>query len=155
MATTSTRAKPITGDKDPYVSSHRFSIDIPGVLTGGVNSVTSVESETEIIQYKDGEDGTMHTRPGIHRPGKIIVTKDWTNTPEFLNWYNNTLKGTVQRIPVIAIIRHNSSGAPISETDYRNCWVSKWTGPSLNSKSSAHATESVEISWETQDLVLK
>lgn len=32
------------------------------------------------------------------------------------------------------------------------CWPLKWTGPALNARNSAHASEVVEVSYETFEL---
>ena len=32
---------------------------------------TTSGSSHEVVEYKDGEDGTTHTRPGNHKPGKM------------------------------------------------------------------------------------
>ena len=48
-----------------------------------VNNTDEFSLECDVVEYKDGEDGTMHTRPGNHKPGKMTVTKDWSNTSEW------------------------------------------------------------------------
>jgi uncharacterized protein RhaS with RHS repeats len=45
--------------------------------TGRLTSVSGLESETEVVEYKDGEDGVMHTRPGNAKPGRIKITRDF------------------------------------------------------------------------------
>ena len=66
--------------------AYRFSAAIDGVLVAGVHTIDGLESESDIVEYKDGEDGTMHTRPGNHKAGKMSVTKDWSNTSEWYKW---------------------------------------------------------------------
>ena len=117
---------------------------------GGVHTITGLQSETEIIEYKDGEDGTMHTRPGNHKPGKMTVTKDWSNTSEWYQWRKTVLDGKVDRRSV-SIIFHNDAGEESGRIHLNNALPTHWDGPNLNAKSSGHATEKLEISWETMD----
>ena len=51
----------------------------PGAHTQSTTTTTTqiqsprdpcVQSQTSIVDYKDGEDGTIRTRPGNHKPGK-------------------------------------------------------------------------------------
>lgn len=48
-----------------------------------VGNTDEFSLECDVVEYKDGEDGTMHTRPGNHKPGKMTCTKDWASTKEF------------------------------------------------------------------------
>jgi phage tail-like protein len=104
-----------------------------------------------VVEYKDGEDGVSHTRPGNHKPGKMTVTKDWSNTSEWYKWRKAVIDGKVDRRS-ISVIFHNDAGEEAGRMNFFNCWPMKWYGPSLNARSSGHATEKLEISWETMEL---
>ena len=58
-----------------YTAGH-FALDIDGKLMGGLSHGTE-----SVVEYKDGEDGTMHTRPG-----RITLQRDYSNTPEWHTW---------------------------------------------------------------------
>ncbi len=69
--------KPLADRGDHLVvvgKGHDSGISADGVMVGGVHSIEGIESETDIVEYKDGEDATMHTRPGNLKPGKLIIT---------------------------------------------------------------------------------
>ena len=36
--------------------------------------------------------------------------------------------------------------------NFYHCWPSKWVGPALNARNSAHATEKLEIVFETMEM---
>ena len=124
----------------------RFHIEIDGVLVGGIHTIDGIEHEHEVVEYKDGEDGVMHTRPGNHKAGKMTVTKDWSNTSEWYRWFKTALDGKVQR-KSISILFINDAGEE-SRINLFDCWPTKWAGPVLNAKNSGHATEIIEIVFE-------
>jgi phage tail-like protein len=116
-----------------------------------VHTIDGLESESDVVEYKDGEDGVSHTRPGNHKPGKMTCSKDWSNTSEWYKWRKAVLDGKVDRRS-ISVIFHNDAGEEAGRMNFYNCWPSKWNGPSLNARSSGHAGEKLEISWETMEL---
>ena len=136
---------------DFNLAKRNFSLEIDGVIVNGVHSVEGFENETEIIEYKDGEDGTIHTRPGNRKPGTMVVVKDWSGTDEFSNWQKAVLDGKGER-KSISVIFHNDAGEEAGRLNLYSCYPTKWSGPALNAKNSGPAQEKIEISWETMDL---
>jgi phage tail-like protein len=145
------KLKGTTKTQGDFNLSNRFSFEIDGVLVAGVHAVDGLESETEVVDYKDGEDGVMHTRPGNHKAGKMTVTKDWSNTGEWYKWRKAVLDGKVERKSV-SVIFHNDAGEEAGRMNFYDAWPTKWVGPNLNAKSSGHALEKLEISWERMEL---
>jgi phage tail-like protein len=145
------KLKGSTKTQGDFNLANRFSVEIEGVLVAGVHTIDGLGTEQDIIQYKDGEDGTMHTRPGNTLPGKLTMTKDWSNTPEWFNWRKTAIDGKVERHS-ISVIFHNDAGEEAGRMNFFNTWCSKWTGPSLNAKNSGHASETIEVSYETFEL---
>ena len=66
--------------------SYRFSFEIDGVIVAGVHTIDGLESETDVVEYKDGDNHPTHTRPGNHKPGKMTCSRDWSNTSEWYKW---------------------------------------------------------------------
>ena len=145
------KLKGSTKTQGDFNLSNRFSFEIDSVMIGGVHSIEGIEHETDVIEYKDGEDGTTHTRPGNHKPGKMVVTKDWSNTPEWYIWRKAVVEGRVDRKSV-SVIFHNDAGEEAGRMNFYDCWPIKWDGPTLNARSSGHATEKLTISWERMEL---
>jgi phage tail-like protein len=132
--------------------ANKFDVEIDGVLVNGVHKVEGLENETDIVEYKDGEDGTMHTRPGNAKPGKITITKDWSNTSEWYKWRQAILDGKIDNSrKSISIIFHNDAGEESMKYNFYNCYPSNYIGPSLESKNSGHATERIEFSYNSMD----
>lgn len=128
----------------------RFSVEIDGVLVAGFKSVEGLESETEVVEYKDG---ATHSRPGNLKANKVTLTRDWSNTSEFYKWRKTVLDGKTDRKSVSIIFR-NDAGQELGRMNFFDCWPSKWTGPNLSTTSGRGTvtTESLDISWETMEL---
>lgn len=139
--------KTTTKTQGDFNLGNRFSFEIDGVVVAGVHKIEGLEHEHEIVEYQDGDDLTKRFRPGRIRPGKITITKDWSNTSEFYSWYIANQRKTrtcqIDYYTPMNRLRHIVLYA---------CWPLKWTGPALNARTSAHATEVVEVSYETFEL---
>ncbi len=143
----------------PKQSPGDITITINGALLPAVQSVESIESETEITSHTEGSELITHFRPGNHKPGKMVITREWSLTGELFDWYNLVLmgpdpKGADYRKSV-SVIFHNDAGEEAGRMNFYNCWPTKWTGPSLNARNSAHATEKLEIVFDTMELKAK
>ncbi len=133
-----------------YAAGH-FSLEIDGVLVEGTSSVDGLESLSEVIEYKDGEDGVSHFKPGVVIRNRLVVRKDWSNTSEFFKWRKAVLDGKVDRRS-ISVIFHNDAGEKAGRMDFFECWPVRYVAKGFDSRSSGHATEKLEISWETMEL---
>ena len=119
--------------------SNRFSFEIDGIIVAGVHTV-DIES-----------DAASSLDPSSRSTNTVTVSKDWSSTSEWYKWRKAVLDGKVDRRS-ISVIFTNDKGAEVSRMNFFNCWPCKWSGPSLNAKSSGHAQERIEISWETMEL---
>lgn len=142
--------KGTTKTQGDFNLAHKFNVEIDGVMVGGIHSIDGIEHEHDIVEYKDGEDGTMHTRPGNHKPGKITIEKDWSSTKEFFNWRQTVINGKVDR-KNISITLHNDAGQE-RRYNFFDCFPTQYIDPSLNAKNSGHATEKIELSYEDFDV---
>jgi phage tail-like protein len=131
--------------------SNRFNLEIDGISVAGVHTIEGIETESDIVEYKDGEDGVNRTRPGNHKPGKIVLTKDWSNTLEWYNWRKKVIDGKTDRRSV-SIIFHDDVGTKVRRMNFYNCWPTKHTLPSFNAKKSGHATETIDLICESLEL---
>ena len=132
-------------------------VEINGVLVAGVHPIENLnayiaqakmkETQSDIVEYKDGEDGVNRTRPGNHKPGKIVLTKDWSNTLEWYTWHKTVLDGKTDR-RTVAVIFHDDSGVEVGRMNIYNCWPVKHTMPTAEAKNSGHATETIELEYD-------
>ena len=132
--------------------SNRFRVEINGVSVPGVHTVEGLDASTDTITSKDGEDGAIRTHPGNHKPGKIVLTKDWSNTSDWFQWRKNVIDGRKDRRTVTIIIQ-DDAGVEVGRMNYSNCWPTKHVMPSFNAKNSGHATEQIELTYETSTVI--
>jgi phage tail-like protein len=128
--------------------SNRYTVEINGVLVRGMHTVEGLDASTDTTTSKDGEAGVDRTRPGNHKPGKIVLTKDWSNPSDWFQWRKNVIDGKKDR-RTVSIIFRDDAGVEVGRMIYSNCWPTKHVMPSASAKQSGHATEQIELTYET------
>jgi len=131
--------------------AHRFTVEIDGVNIGGVVSVEGLEHEHETVEYQDCDDMVTRFRPGRQKPGTVKITRDFSSTKEFFNWRKAVMDGKVDR-KSISIVILNDSGEEALRYNLYEAYPKKYYGPALNSRNSAHATEALDIVFETFEM---
>jgi len=131
--------------------AHRFTIEIDGVAIGGVHTIEGLEHEHEVVEYHDGDEGVTRFRPGRQKQGRIKIHRDFSATKEFFNWRKTVVDGKTER-KSMSIVLLNDAGEEAIRYNLFECWPSKYYGPSLNARNSAHATEALEIAFETFEM---
>lgn len=134
-------AQPLPGVQSTRsYSSGRFSFEIDGVMISGVEPIEGIDELLELAR----------TRPGNHKPGKMTVTKDWSNTSEWYKWRKAVLDGKTDRRS-ISVIFHNDAGEEAGRLNFHECWPTDYTEPDENARSSGHAQESITLVYENFD----
>jgi phage tail-like protein len=134
-----------------FAVTNRFSMEVDGVMIAGVREVETIESASQVV-YVPGPSGGVSAQPGPVTAQTVRVTKDWSNTHEWYDWRQTVLNGKVDR-KSISVIFHNDAGAEVGRMNFFNCWPSSYTGPTLRAKQSGRATETIEIVFETLQLL--
>ena len=137
--------------QDQKLRTKGFTVAVDGRQDPAVFAFEGGLSICDIVEYKDGDDGTQRTRPGNCKPGKITITKDWSNTSEWYAWRKTVLDGKVDRRSV-SVIFHNDAGEEAGRMLLLDAYPTDYQGPSDNAKSSGHATEKMDISWKSAEL---
>lgn len=138
-ASASIKSSAVSARASAVQKQNRFAFLVNGVVVAGVQTV-DIETDSSVIFDP--------TSPSENR---VVVTRDWSNTSEWYKWRKAVLDGKVDRRS-ISVIFHNDAGVETGRMNFFNCWPCRWSGPSLNARSSGHATEKLEISWETMEL---
>ena len=143
--------KGTTKTQGDFNLASRFGVEIDGISINGVHTVEGLEHEHEVVEFHDGDNGTTQFRPGRQKPGKLKLIKDFSSTKEWFTWRKSVVDGKVDRKSV-SIVIHNDAGEEAMRYNFYECFPSKYSGPSLNARNSAHATESIEVVWETFEM---
>lgn len=155
MATNVTWTRPNVAKNNKGVGdfnqAHRFTVEMDGVLMGGVHTIEGLEHESEVIEAHDGENHETMFAPGRMKQGCIRVTKDFTSTKEFINWRQTVIDGKTQR-KTVSIVLLTPDGTESIRYNLYEVWPSKYIGPSLNARNSANATEALELRFERMEM---
>jgi phage tail-like protein len=85
--------------------------------------------------------------PGLNKYSPITLKRGITDSDELWKWRATVIDGAIMRKNG-SIILLDDAGKEKLRWNFFNAWPSKWTGPALNSTSTAIAVESLEITHE-------
>jgi phage tail-like protein len=141
-----------TGDRnDPY-SSFNFVVEIDGVIVGGFAECGGLTTETDVIEYRNGdEDITVRKLPGKAKYTNITLKRGYTASRELWEWRRQVIGGRTQRKSGTVQLL-DEARQPALKWNFREGWPSKWEGPALNAKNNEVAIESLEIAHEGLEL---
>lgn len=138
---------PVDRRNDPY-SAFNFIVEIDGVIIAGFSEVSGLETEVDVIEYRNGnEDITPRKIPGLKKFGNIVLKRGVTAGRELWEWRKTVLDGQAQR-RAGSIILLNERREEVVRWNFREGWPCKWSGPTLNATASKTAIETLEIANE-------
>jgi phage tail-like protein len=137
-----------TGSRnDPY-SAFNFLVEIDGVTVAGFSEASGLDSETDVVEYRDGnEDITVRKLPGLKKYSNISLKRGFTDSTELWEWRKKVMDGQTERQSG-SIVLLNEAREPSLRFNFREGWPSKWEGPSLNAANNETAIETLEIAHE-------
>jgi phage tail-like protein len=139
---------PETGSRNDPFSSFNFLVEIDGVTTAGFSECTGINTETDPIEYRNGnEDITVRKLPGLKKFGNITLKRGFTNSKELWDWRKKVMDGKTERKSG-AIVLLNEARQPALRWNFREAWPRKLDAPSFNAKNNEVAIETLEIVCE-------
>lgn len=139
--------------QDPY-RGHNFLIEIKGIIIGGFQECSGLESETDVITYRigDDKDNTVKKLPGLKSFSNVTLKRGIVDDKSLWEWRKKVMDGKVDRRDVSIIVR-NEAGEDKVRWNIREAWPSKWTGPSLKADGKEVAVEALTFVCEGFDRV--
>ena len=135
------------GRKDPY-KSYNFVVEIDGVTQAGFMECSGLESETEIIDYREGnEANTVRQLPGLTIYENIVLRRGITDSKELHDWRKRVISGDIERKRG-SIVLLDDKRKEVARWSFVEGWPSRWSGPELNAVISEVAIEELEICHE-------
>ena len=134
--------------------SYHFLLEIQGVISdskvivGGFKSVSGMDSETEIVEFKQGNDMVVRKKPGRTTYANIILERGYTATDDLWNWRKNIEDGRIDRRAGSVIVLDQDGTTEVARYNFYEAWPCKWNVPELDSDSSAMAIEKIELAVE-------
>jgi phage tail-like protein len=133
-------------------TTFKFALEIDNVNMGYFKKCAGIESETEIIEYKEAtKEGRMIIRkvPGAMKWGDITLDRRIDSSRALWEWRKQVIDGNVdggRRHG--SIVAYDSAGAEVARWNFENGWPSKWKGADFDAGANEVATESVTITHE-------
>ena len=142
-----------TGDRvDPF-AQYNFLVEIDGVTRAGFTECSGLTTEQDVIEYREGgETATVRKLPGLRKYTNIMLKRGFTSDSELWLWRKTTIDGLTERKSGSVILQDEARQEAL-RWNFKEGWLCKWEGPSLNSTSNETAVESLEICHEGLELV--
>lgn len=141
-----------TGSRnDPY-ASFNFLVEIEGGIEAGFSECGGLTTETDVIEYRNGdEDITVRKLPGHKKFTNISLKRGYTDSKKLWEWRKTVMDGKTERRSGSILLR-NEAREPALRWTFREGWPTKWSGPTLNAKNNEVAIEELEIAVESLQL---
>ncbi|MCR5101447.1 MAG: phage tail protein [Butyrivibrio sp.] len=150
-------------NSDYPLTKMNFLVTVSGIAgTAAFSEVTGVEGTVDVIEFRQGNSASLAPVkiPGLVKHGNVTLKMGYIIDSPFKTWIQECVSETRGQIPrqnvTIELIDINP-GAPAqlvtSATGTRqwtltNAWVTKYSAPDLDAKTSDVAIETVEIAYE-------
>jgi len=130
-----------------HIGNFNFKVEVEGVTTGAFRNVEGLDSETEIVEYQDGDDLILRKRPGRTKYTNITLKRGYINNTELWEWRKAVIEGKVQRKSG-SIILCADDGSEIMRYNFFEAWPTKWKGFTLDGKGTDVNVEELELAVE-------
>jgi phage tail-like protein len=127
-------------------------LEIDGVATAGVTEVSGLNTETSVIEYREGSDRSLTRKlPGITKYSNITLKRGFTKDRSLWQWRKTVMDGAPQRRNG-SVVLLDESRQEVARWNFHNAWPCKWEASSLHAKSSEVAIETLELAHEGFEL---
>jgi phage tail-like protein len=134
--------------------NYHFLLELQGIISdtkiivGGFKSVSGMDSQTEVVEFKQGNDKVVRKKPGRTTYSNIVLERGYTATDDLWQWRKNIEDGKIDRRSGSVIVLDQDGSTEVARYNFFEAWPCKWNVPDMNADSSAMAIEKVEIAVE-------
>ena len=139
--------------------AYNFLLEIAGItgdtktIIGGFKSVSGMDSETEVIEFKQGNDLVIRKKPGRTTYNNIVLERGFTATDDLWKWRKNIEDGIIDRRSGTITILDQDMSTVVAQYNFYEGWPCKWFVPDMDSETSSMAIEKVELAHEKGEWV--
>ena len=134
--------------------AYNFLLEVTGItqdnkiIIGGFKSMSGMDSETEIVEFKQGNDKVVRKKPGRTKYNNIVLERGYTATDDLWLWRKNIEDGIIDRRSGAVIILDQDLETEVARYNFYEGWPAKWYVPAVDATQSQMAIEKVEIAVE-------
>ena len=127
-----------------------FRVEIDGASVGFFKSVSGLESETEVIEYRDGTDPNIIRKlPGRTKWSNIVLKRGLTESKDPMSeWRNDIETGREFKTKTGSIVILDDAKGEVARYNFYEGWPCKWIGASAVGNGSVIAIEEFELAVE-------
>jgi phage tail-like protein len=134
------------------LTTFSFHVELDGVDIGAFKEASGVESETEIIEYKEATaEGKLIIRkvPGAMKWSDITLKKRIDSSYDLWDWRLEVENGDIDSARRDgSIVLYDSKRNEVARWNFISGWPSKWKGADLNAGEDQVAVEEITITHE-------
>jgi len=133
------------------LTTFSFHVELDGIDIGAFKEASGVDSETEIIEYKEAMGSRMVIRkvPGAMKWSDITLKKRIDAKTDLWDWRKKVEEGDIDAARVNgSIVLYDSTDQEVARWNFEQGWPSKWKGADLNAGEDQVAVEEVTITHE-------
>jgi phage tail-like protein len=139
-----------SGMRNDPLPDHRFIVEIDGIASSSFTYVEGIESTTEVIEYREGNDNDVRYLPGLNRVGALTLKRGLTENSELWDWYEEFVSGLGNRRSMSIIIQDHSRNEKV-RFNFQECFPVRYEIEPLDSTPGGIATEVLDIACEKMD----
>lgn len=140
---------------------YNFLLEVSGItpdqktIIGGFKTMSGMDSETEVIEFKQGNDKVVRKKPGRTTYANISLERGFTASNDLWTWRKNIEDGVIDRRSGTITVLDQDLTTIVAQYNFYEGWPCKWNVPELDSDQSAMAIEKIEIAVEKIERVMK
>ena len=141
--------------------NYHFLLEVSGItadqktIVGGFKGMSGMYSETEVIEFKQGNDKVVRKKPGRTTYANITLERGFTATDDLWLWRKNIEDGIIDRRAGTITMLDQDLDTIVAQYNFYEGWPCKWFVPELDSDQSGMAIEKIEIAVEKIERVMK
>jgi phage tail-like protein len=135
---------PSAGRNDPY-RKFNFIVEIDGIASTGFQFVDGLESASDVVDYREGNEITTPRKlPGLIKVTNIVLKRGMTTNRDLWEWRRTVLDGATERRNGLIVVL-NEAREQVLRLNFRNAWPCRWKVSGLDALESQVLMEEIEL----------
>ncbi len=131
-----------------HIGSFNFKVVINGVTEGPFIYVSGIESQSEVIEYRNGADRLTRKIPGRTSYSNIVMRRGYNNMDELWRWRKSVTDGVLERRDGSIFILGADAEAEITQFNFFQAWPCRYELGQFNGEVDSVLIEEIEIVTE-------